>query len=84
MRKTSVAVTATPWVSSRRGGVTIRVRHFAAGALILLTVAFPSLVFGAELRLREALLQAQQDRVIATITAVVDHIGDQAHPLADG
>ena len=37
----------------------------------------------AELRLRESLLTAQQDRVTATITAVVDHIGVTAHPISE-
>ena len=37
----------------------------------------------AELRLRESLLNAQQGRVTSTITAVVDHLGDTAHPISD-
>lgn len=52
----------------------------ACAPTILLLV---SLAQGAELRLRQSLLEAQRDRVTATITAVVDHIGDQAHPLSE-
>ncbi len=51
--------------------------------LLSLLLGLPGLVLGAELHLREALLEAQRDRVTATITAVVDHIGPQAHPLAE-
>ncbi len=43
--------------------------------------AWPAL--GAELQLRETLLQAQRDRVTATVAAVVDHIGASAHPIGE-
>jgi len=58
------------------------VRLLGVGLLSLL-LGLPSLALGAELHLREALLEAQRDRVTATITAVVDHIGDRAHPLSE-
>jgi hypothetical protein len=48
---------------------------------VLCAGALPAL--GAELQLRETLLQAQRDRVTATVTAVVDHIGTSAHPISD-
>ena len=38
-------------------------------------------VEAAEIRLRESLLQQQQDKATITITAVVDHIGHSAHSL---
>lgn len=68
--------------------MTLRISARRCRALlpIWLTAAllgFPSLVLGAELHLREALLQAQRDRVTATVTAVVDHIGREAHPLTE-
>src|SRR2546426_4848583 len=47
--------------------------HLASTSSLVLLL--PALVLGAELRLRESLLNAQRDRVTATITAVVDHIG---------
>jgi len=60
-------------------------RWHAIPFLVFVTVlragAWPAL--GAELQLRETLLQAQRDRVTATVTAVVDHIGDRAHPIND-
>jgi hypothetical protein len=69
---------------TRAGG---RLRSLASGFLALgLFVAasgFPGSLFGAELHLRESLLTEQRDRVTATVTAVVDHIGDQAHSLTD-
>jgi hypothetical protein len=37
----------------------------------------------AELRLRESLLLAQRDRISIAITAVVDHLGAEAHDLVD-
>jgi hypothetical protein len=49
----------------------------------LLVLVTQGLALGAELHLRETLLQAQRDRVTATITAVVDHIGDDAHILSE-
>ncbi len=52
-------------------------------ALLSLLLGLPGLALGAELHLREALLEAQRDRVTATITAVVDHLGDRAHPLSE-
>jgi len=51
--------------------------------LVLTIASAPSPLFGAELQLRESLLVAQRDRVTATVTAVVDHIGAQAHPLSE-
>ncbi len=51
--------------------------------LLSLVLGLPGLVLGAELQLRQALLEAQRDRVTATITAVVDHLGDRAHPLSE-
>jgi len=47
----------------------------------LLIVVSPALA--AELQLRESVLEAQRDRVTMTITAVVDHLGDRAHPLSE-
>lgn len=61
-------------------------RRCCALLTIWLTAAglgLPSLVLGAELHLREALLEAQRGRVTATVTAVVDHIGKEAHLLAE-
>lgn len=49
--------------------------------LVLLTESWP--VQAGEIRLRESLLTAQRDRVTATITAVVDHIGATAHPISE-
>ncbi len=49
--------------------------------LIPIHLSLPDLAIGAELHLREALLRAQRDRVAATVTAVVDHIGKRAHRL---
>ena len=43
----------------------------------------PGYVLGAELHLRESLLQAQRDRVIVTITAEIDQLGERAHPLEE-
>ncbi len=61
------------------------VQSYSGAFLVFVTVlcagALPAL--GAELQLRETLLQAQRDRVTATITAVVDHIGTSAHPISD-
>ncbi len=57
-------------------------RASAAGWLLTAAaVLAPSVALGAELHLREGLLQAQRDRVTATITATVDHLGPEAHPL---
>ncbi len=59
-------------------------RHCLLGVgLFSLLLGLPGLVLGAELHLREALLRAQRDLVTATITAVVDHLGDRAHPLSE-
>lgn len=59
-------------------------RHHLVGVgLLSVLLGLPSLVLGAELHLREALLEAQRDRVTATITAVVDHLGDRAHALSE-
>src|SRR5467141_3541851 len=58
-------------------------RRVAVLGLAALLTGLPSLTLAAELRLREARLQAQRDRVTATITAVVDHIGNEAHPIGD-
>lgn len=44
-------------------------------------VAIGAELSAAELRLRESLLQQQRDRVSISITAVVDHIGTDAHEL---
>jgi hypothetical protein len=52
-----------------------------AGLVFLLCI--PGQLLGAELHLRESLLEAQRDRVTATVTAVVDHIGAQAHSLLE-
>src|SRR6266436_4963211 len=61
------------------------VQSYSGAFLVFVTVlcagALPAL--GAELQLRETLLQAQRDRVTATITAVVDHVGTSAHPISD-
>jgi hypothetical protein len=58
---------------------------YAGVFLVFVTVlcagTWPAL--GADLQLRESLLQAQRDRVTATITAVVDHIGTSAHPISN-
>ena len=43
---------------------------------------FVSSIDAAEIRLRESLLQQQQDKATITITAVVDHIGHAAHSLS--
>src|SRR5713226_5801927 len=60
------------------------IHRLFAGALASLVLSLlPGLALGAELQLRESLLQAQRDRVTATITAVADHIGAQAHPLSE-
>ena len=58
-------------------------RRVLVASLVSLLVTLPGSVFGAELHLRQSLLEAQRERVTATITAVVDHIGDRAHPLAE-
>src|SRR2546427_10376466 len=58
-------------------------RRVAVLGLAALLTGLPSLTLAAELRLREALLQTQRDRVTATITAVVDHIWNAAHPIGD-
>ncbi len=50
-------------------------------ALILAVLLAPALALGAELQLRESLFQAQRDRITITVTAVVDHLGDEAHRL---
>jgi hypothetical protein len=57
-------------------------RILAVG-LVLLILSIPCSLLGAELHLRESLVVAQRDRVTATVTAVVDHIGTQAHPLSE-
>ena len=58
--------------------------HFG-GLLVFVTVLRGGVwsALGAELQLRETLLQAQRDRVTATLTAVVDHIGASAHPIGE-
>ena len=66
-----------PRVSARR------YRTFLTVSLTSALLGFSRLVLGAELHLREALLEAQRDRVTATVTAVVDHIGREAHSLTD-
>jgi len=58
-------------------------RRLLLASLPSLVLLLPTLVLGAELRLRESLLNAQRDRVTATITAVVDHIGATAHPISE-
>jgi hypothetical protein len=56
-------------------------RFRTAGLTALLLILWVGLAHGAELRLRESLLEAQRDRVTIAITATVSHIGDEAHPL---
>ena len=46
-------------------------------------LALPGYILAAELDLRESLLQAHRDRVTATITAQIDHLGARAHPLEE-
>ncbi len=48
---------------------------------ISIHLGLSSIALGAELHLRESLLQAQGNRVTVTVTAVVDHIGRRAHSL---
>lgn len=50
-------------------------------ALAPLVFLWVTLAHGAELRLRESLLEVQRDRVTIAITATVSHIGEEAHPL---
>src|SRR5438034_3014553 len=58
-------------------------RRLLLASIPSLVLLLPTLVLGAELRLRESLLVAQRDRVPATISAVVDHIGATAHPISE-
>lgn len=58
-------------------------RRLLTVVLAFLLIGVPGLVLGAELHLRQSLLEAQRDRVTVTVTAVVDHIGDRAHPLSE-
>jgi len=46
-------------------------------------LALPGYALGAELHLREALLEGQRDQVTATITAEIDQLGERAHPLEE-
>jgi hypothetical protein len=59
-----------------------RAAHVSRLAL-LACLLWTGTAFGAELLLRESLLQGQRDRVTITITAVVDHLGAEAHPLGE-
>jgi hypothetical protein len=76
-------VLAHPPGSPAGSTVPRRALRFLAVGLILLILCIPSQLLGAELHLRESLLAAQRDRVTATVTAVVDHIGTQAHSLSE-
>ena len=58
-----------------------RSRTAVLGAAVPLFLLWVSLAHGAELRLRESLLEAQRNLVTIAITATVSHIGDEAHPL---
>lgn len=64
------------------GSRALTLRSLAVG-LYVAVVGFPGPLLGAELHLRESLLTEQRDRVTATVTAVVDHIGTQAHSLSE-
>lgn len=82
--RTMLHVLAHPAASRAEGSPRfLTALRFLAIGLFLAVSSFPGAIFGAELHLRESLLTAQQDRVTATITAVVDHIGDQAHSLSE-
>src|SRR5438128_9550189 len=52
---------------------------FVAAWLLLTT---RSTTLAAELRLRESLLQQQRDKVSITVTATVNHLGNEAHSLS--
>lgn len=75
------------WVSRSSAGLSHRTSRlpFAVRPLLaaVLLLTLPGIALGAELQLRESLLQAQRDRITATVTAVVDHIGEAAHSLED-
>ncbi|MGH2609549.1 MAG: hypothetical protein ACRDHF_10745 [Tepidiformaceae bacterium] len=58
-----------------------RSRGVILAALAALAFLWVTLAHGAELRLRESLLETQRDRVTIAVTATVSHIGDEAHPL---
>ncbi|MBI3825621.1 MAG: hypothetical protein HY294_06480 [Candidatus Rokubacteria bacterium] len=58
-----------------------RFRASLVAALVPLALVWAGVAHGAELQLRESLLEAQRDRVTIAITATVSHIGDEAHPL---
>ena len=57
------------------------VRFISLTLATLLIVVSQALA--AELQLRESVLESQRDRVTMTITAVVDHLGERAHPLSE-
>jgi hypothetical protein len=58
-----------------------RSRTTLLATFALATLPWASTAQGAELRLRESLLEAQRDRATIALTATVNHIGDEAHPL---
>ncbi len=55
-------------------------RHLIALGLVLVV---PPLAQGAEVQLRESVLQGLRDRVTATITGTVDRLGTRAHRLEE-
>src|SRR2546428_5114759 len=68
-----------PWWRARSRPLVARFISLLLATLLI----FVSQALAAELQLRESVLEAQRDRVTMTITAVVDHLGDRAHPLPE-
>jgi hypothetical protein len=59
-------------------------RPFRSPTLTLVVILLLAPFVGAaELHLRERLLQSQRDRVTMTVTAVVDHLGFEAHVIGE-
>ena len=68
-----------PWWLARSRPLVARFISLSLATLLILV----SRALAAELQLRESVLEGQRDRVTMTITAVVDHLGDRAHPLSE-
>ena len=67
------------WRLARSRPLVARFISLSVATLLILV----SQALAAELQLRESVLQVQRDRVTMTITAVVDHLGERAHPLSE-